>query len=169
MRQRYDILGNSPDNADVTVSWHGHTVRPRVAGDGFTTMIDLKSADNGELVPVTITCPGCGTITLQLLKSGNSVDPIGAEGTLAETEPQLAPENPAGFIVGGYAPSNAKVVTVTTAYGVRTFRVNGGAGLPTMWGGFIDFPDVAHGASFAATITTDDPHTAPLDVTLTRR
>jgi hypothetical protein len=38
----------------------------------------------------------------------------------------------------------------------------------SIWGGFIDFADAPHGGTFHATLATNNPNLAPIDVTLTR-
>src|SRR5262249_18746340 len=111
---------------------------------------------------------GCGEVDLQIYKYNDPATPLTNNGHgLSEAEPVVLSPTPSGFIVGGYVPPGASLVTLTTAYGVRTFNVSGASTNGAVWGGFIDFPNVAHGASFSATITSDTGG-PPLDVTLTR-
>jgi DNA-directed RNA polymerase specialized sigma24 family protein len=167
-RQRWDIYGYAPNNTTVTLtSEYGHA-QTTATGEGFHALVDIHNAPKSAVFPLTISCPGCGVITLQIYKYTNPEHPLTADPDgLGETEPVVLSSTTNGFIVGGYAPAQASLITLTSSYGVRTFRVNGGSSLPTMWGGFIDFPNASHGATFNATITTD-VNSAPLEVTLTQ-
>jgi DNA-directed RNA polymerase specialized sigma24 family protein len=161
-RQRWQIFGQAPAGATITMSSQWGNAQTTATAEGYSAIVEIRNAPKGVNFPLTVSCGGCGDVTLQIYKYTNPAQPLD-ETTLSETEPVLlSTTNGTGFIVGGYVPQGASLVTLTTSYGVRTFRVSG-----DVWGGFIDFPNAAHGATFNASITSDAT-SAPLSVTLTR-
>ncbi len=161
-RQRWQIFGQAPVGATITMSSQWGNAQTTATAAGYSAIVEIRNAPKGVNFPLTVSCSGCGDVTLQVYKYTNPAQPLD-ETTLSETEPvQLNSTSGSGFIVGGFVPQGASVVTLTTSYGVRTFQVSG-----NVWGGFIDFSNVAHGASFKASITSDAT-SSPLEVTLTR-
>jgi DNA-directed RNA polymerase specialized sigma24 family protein len=164
---RWDIFGYAFSGQKLTLTSDGSPIKTVTAtSEGFRGMVDIGNAPRDEQnVAVTISC-NCGQSDIVLnLPKYKHAQPL-PDG-FSETEPDMHPTTD-GFIVGGYVPAGASLVTITTAYGVRTFHVNGGTSMPTMWGGFIDFPNVPHGTTFDASITTD-VSSATLPTKLTRR
>ncbi len=161
-RQRWEVFGQAPAGATITMQGEWGHAQTTATSEGFSAIVEVRSAPKGQNFPLTVTCGGCGEVTLQIYKYANPAQPLD-ETTLSETEPVVLKTSGAtGFTVGGFVPQGASLVTLTSSYGVRTFRVSG-----DIWGGFIDFPDVAHGATFNASITSD-VSSSPLAVTLTR-
>lgn len=161
-RQRWKVFGQAPAGATITMTGQWGHAQTTATTDGYSAIVEVRSAPKGVNFPLTVSCSGCGEVTLQIYKYADPAQPLD-ETTLSETEPLvLNAPGATGFVVGGFVPQGASLVTLTTSYGVRTFRVSG-----DVWGGFVDFPGVAHGATFNASITSDATNT-PLNVTLTR-
>jgi hypothetical protein len=114
----------------------------------------------------TLTCKGCGTVTVKIDHVDMTAVPAGdmwEASFLAYEANHQTDWTPGGVVFGGGAPDSVGKVTLTSKYGSTVFDVN-----TWVWGGIVNFPDAPIGIPFDVTLRTDDATIAPVTFTVVR-